>query len=76
MKDLSREVAMLCPLRGNDQFECLSVLPLAQKNTPFLSTSILPYLSNKWGAVQRSRVVHINAYYLKTPLTTRSLKYR
>lgn len=29
MKDLSHEVAMLCPLRGNDQFECLSVLPLA-----------------------------------------------
>ena len=23
MKDLSREVAMLCPLCGNDQFECL-----------------------------------------------------
>lgn len=23
MKDLSRKVAMLCPLCGNDQFECL-----------------------------------------------------
>ena len=23
-----------------------------RKNTPFLSTSIIPYLSNKWGAVQ------------------------
>lgn len=26
----------------------------AGKSTPFLSTSIIPYLSNKWGAVQRS----------------------
>ena len=28
---------------------------LAYENTPFLSTSILPYLSNKWGAVHTDR---------------------